>query len=985
MADPGESQASENKASVNLVELFQTGENGIERRRTENLFKQLDERQLTEDEQAIIQQRVELQRKMFQEYERREKQRKLRELQEVCPDLDEEAARRALELCNWREEAAAEKISSDQAFLRRVLSGGVGGPGTGAAAEYAPAPRRDRPRSSSRAAVGPRPRLVDPSQVGAVFVGRFKSRLGPHQISAMGRQQQPQQQQTRRAGIAAAAGSNHGQAGAAAAGSPATATAASGGGAGGRGARGDDANAVMTPRLGAAKYDPHHHQQLQEGEDGDGKGADGDVEMADVGTAMESDALGEEGPGGGADGEQQQEGGMAGATIVADGGESETEAEEYEGEHEGVEVEDPNSADYSDNELQYEDDVLPPVMSPLLAGKRGRRVSEADGEEHDVHQSAGLAADAAATAMPVEIGSAEGRRSAEPSGSGPASGGRAAMTATAQQPLQQGHELQGPHDLNVSGALAAAAATAAITCEDEEVNSPARRAHAAAAAAAAVTATVAAATTSADQPMALAAHRPRRAKADLAAAIRHAAAVDEDSDEGEAKEGGRRAGGSETASDGGDSDFELGSGGGGRRGAAASYGATSSSNPAFPGISGHPHLVTLVHFSVDRSGSAPTTGIQRNLPDQWQRLNSIPGAAAGARRQQQPRKRTASGGGAGGTAATRATRQRAAAAVAMAAAAAAPQLRPMEAPTAAADAGAAAASAEVTDGGGAGPSGRGGADEAAAAAVMPTAAMAAANVPCEDDSEATMTEEESPGGRTKRRAKSKKGKGGYIFPAGFRAQTLFRSSVDLDSLTLHTCEILGECGQYWPAPTFVVTAADRPDEPLVAKSCTGCWTAVLRRINGEIEGRRAAGEDLPPPPKTAIAGPEYFGLNQPEICAAIEALDVERKCTTYWWSAVTRAERYRKRCEEAGEDAAALLEQSLRDNPLPGFLDPITLEPVVNPAISPYGHVMGLATWKAVLAENRRCPFTKQPLKVEALTVLTKNNIERYRSRIIQQ
>ncbi len=29
------------------------------------------------------------------------------------------------------------------------------------------------------------------------------------------------------------------------------------------------------------------------------------------------------------------------------------------------------------------------------------------------------------------------------------------------------------------------------------------------------------------------------------------------------------------------------------------------------------------------------------------------------------------------------------------------------------------------------------------------------------------------------------------------------------------------------------------------------------------------------------------------------------------------------------------------DNPLPGFLDPITLEEVVKPAISRYGHVMG--------------------------------------------
>jgi hypothetical protein len=40
---------------------------------------------------------------------------------------------------------------------------------------------------------------------------------------------------------------------------------------------------------------------------------------------------------------------------------------------------------------------------------------------------------------------------------------------------------------------------------------------------------------------------------------------------------------------------------------------------------------------------------------------------------------------------------------------------------------------------------------------------------------------------------------------------------------------------------------------------------ILKRINAEIEARRKAGEDLPPPPKTAIAGPEYFGLNQPNV------------------------------------------------------------------------------------------------------------------------
>lgn len=42
--------------------------------------------------------------------------------------------------------------------------------------------------------------------------------------------------------------------------------------------------------------------------------------------------------------------------------------------------------------------------------------------------------------------------------------------------------------------------------------------------------------------------------------------------------------------------------------------------------------------------------------------------------------------------------------------------------------------------------------------------------------------------------------------------------------------------------------------------------------------------------------------------------------------------------EEEGEESEE--EQDL-DNPLPGFLDPITLDEVVKPAISTYGHVMG--------------------------------------------
>lgn len=283
---------------------------------------------------------------------------------------------------------------------------------------------------------------------------------------------------------------------------------------------------------------------------------------------------------------------------------------------------------------------------------------------------------------------------------------------------------------------------------------------------------------------------------------------------------------------------------------------------------------------------------------------------------------------------------------------------------------------------------------------------------------------------------------GYIFPDGFKTRMVFRSSVDIEQLCIHECSIVSG-GKCKPGPTFRIVAADRPEEALEGKSATMCWNLVLARINGEIERRRREGEDLPPPPKTAIAGPEYFGLNQAEAVAGIEALDPEHKCADYWegkeareemaadpegaaarapakprrapgagggrkrsrgrgagsdddddggaggddeedleamfvsrkWSAINRSERYRAR---NGDEGPAVDES----NPVPELIDPITLEPVVNPALSPFGHVMGLATWAACLAENNVCPFTKEPLRKEQLVVLTHTNYERFKDRI---
>ncbi|RKP23270.1 hypothetical protein SYNPS1DRAFT_24717 [Syncephalis pseudoplumigaleata] len=73
-------------------------------------------------------------------------------------------------------------------------------------------------------------------------------------------------------------------------------------------------------------------------------------------------------------------------------------------------------------------------------------------------------------------------------------------------------------------------------------------------------------------------------------------------------------------------------------------------------------------------------------------------------------------------------------------------------------------------------------------------------------------------------------------------------------------------------------------------------------------------------------------------------------------------------------------------NPLPGYIDPITLEEVVKPAISPHGHVMGYDNWVRCLTRSEPrnvCPITKKPLSKRDLVVLTMDNIDEYRDKIV--
>jgi len=73
------------------------------------------------------------------------------------------------------------------------------------------------------------------------------------------------------------------------------------------------------------------------------------------------------------------------------------------------------------------------------------------------------------------------------------------------------------------------------------------------------------------------------------------------------------------------------------------------------------------------------------------------------------------------------------------------------------------------------------------------------------------------------------------------------------------------------------------------------------------------------------------------------------------------------------------------DNPLPDFVDIMTGEIVEQPALSPYGHVLGYDTWCKILrnlATKDKCPFTKQKLTRRSLIKLTKENIAIHQSSI---
>lgn len=267
---------------------------------------------------------------------------------------------------------------------------------------------------------------------------------------------------------------------------------------------------------------------------------------------------------------------------------------------------------------------------------------------------------------------------------------------------------------------------------------------------------------------------------------------------------------------------------------------------------------------------------------------------------------------------------------------------------------------------------------------------------------------------------------GYIFPKGYEAMIEYKSIINPVAKASYHCTITEQSGK----PLFKVTSHEL-NETFSGKSPTACWKQVLDRINETLK------ENGQPVVKTQVAGPEYFGLNDPTIVDSIEQLDPKQLCQLYWkekenilkarelyevlhprnekkpkkkrrtnsdtvrarqeldlnnedsfrdsytgvWSTIQRQERYLKRLENSGEKAHYIEDE----NPLPDYSDPITLQPIVVPAVSPYGHVAGYYTWIQALKETDGiCPFTKLPLSVESLIKLNKRNYHIYKDYIIE-
>ena len=675
---------------------------------TDNLFQALEERPLTDAERAIIDARVAMQRKMYALFEKRETARKAEALIELCPELRPCEAEMALEFCKGSEAAAAERLTGDWTFVRRVRqacgttapapvpvaaeeggAAGAGGAGTSLRNDY----NRHLP-----AANAPRPKKIELSALGnGVFIGSFRGRaaaLGPHNLASK-----------KSDGGAGDEENNEGG------GEPAA-----------RAPSAEPSGAAARKRAASAGAGPSRSRSVS-------------VAPADAGQGQQQAAMTTRRP-------------RSASVAVPDAAAASAAASAAAVKAGGV----------KHRLVKRLADGSVVEVSPEEARAALENTSSAAAARSDLASLGALVVEALLAAPLPSSASASASSAAAPSAASfllamPSEALRSAALAAA-----------GARDAERCAALVAAAGAQRQLREQKQEAKLKRQQRAARiaaeeAAGAAATAPVAAPPSSAEEPMA--------------------------ADEG-----------------------------------AAAAAAAPSEEAAAPVAAADPAAA-----APKRKASAPST--RKKAGSKW--------AAAEEHEEDGIEE---GGGGEGGGAAVEATTVAATAEEKGEAADDAPvpeALAPEEAEAAPVEA-APPSTAEAA------------AAEEAAAPANPSVPSAPSTIPANAISRNGHTNR----GRVRQKSSKQaqlmsvgepvfeenasrhKSQGlgwhnaGYIFPAGFVSRVAFRSSVSLDQVCIHECRVVGRGGLHWPAPTFEVVAMDRPDEPLVAKSCTGCWTAVLR-------------------------------------------------------------------------------------------------------------------------------------------------------------
>merc|ERR1712130_570454 len=95
----------------------------------------------------------------------------------------------------------------------------------------------------------------------------------------------------------------------------------------------------------------------------------------------------------------------------------------------------------------------------------------------------------------------------------------------------------------------------------------------------------------------------------------------------------------------------------------------------------------------------------------------------------------------------------------------------------------------------------------------------------------------------------------------------------------------------------------------------------------------------------------------------------------------SKKKKAKKAKKEEVEEENGPLNEVLGD-----MVDIMTGDKLVQPAISPYGHVMEYNSWCSVLRNARtknKCPFTKKKLTRRSLIKLNEENIDEYKDKIV--